>query len=92
MFKGTDISVYRIAALAEGQGIEETLEDYPSLNAKQVGRALEYARAYPKKGRPYPGQSFKRAAAALAASGAFSIDTGEPVDISLDQFRDALPD
>lgn len=91
LLKDTDISVYRVAALAEGQGSEATLEDYPSLTAKHVNRAVEYARAYPKKGRPYSGQSFKRAAAALAASGALSLDTGDPVEISIDRIRDALP-
>jgi hypothetical protein len=87
LLKGTDISVYRIAALAEGQGVEETLEDYPSLNPKQVERAVEYARAYPKKGRPYPEQSFKRAAANLVASGALSVEPRDAVDISPDRFR-----
>lgn len=92
VLKGTENSVYRIAALAEGQGLQETLEDYPSLTRKQVTRAVEYARAYPKKGRPYPARSLKRAAAALVGSGALSIDIGEPVDISIDRFRDSLPD
>ncbi len=92
VLKGTDKSVYKIAALAEGQGVKETLEDYPSLTLKQVNRAIEYARAYPKKGRPYPALSLKRAAAALVSSGVLEMDAGEPVDISIDQFRDPLSD
>jgi uncharacterized protein (DUF433 family) len=71
--KGTNVSLYVLAALAEGQRMEEILEDYPSLNEEQVRRAIDYARAYPKKGRPYPKRSFKRMAAALATSGALDL-------------------
>lgn len=74
VFRGTDVKVYQIAALAGGQGVEETLEDYPTLKRKQVLRALDFARAYPKKGRPYPARSLKRALGELAASGAFIVE------------------
>lgn len=74
-FKGTGISVYVIASLAGGQSVSEILEDYPGLKEKQVELAVAYASAYPKKGRPYPRQSFKRMAAALASSGALDADT-----------------
>ncbi|HEX8514055.1 MAG TPA: DUF433 domain-containing protein [Allosphingosinicella sp.] len=78
VFRGTDIPVHMIAALAQGQGVEETLADYPSLKRKQVLRAIDYASAYPKKGRPYPARSSKRAVAELAAAGIFAVDEAAP--------------
>ena len=74
--KGTDISVYRVGALAEGQSIDEILADYPSLTAAQVRCAIDYSIAYPKVGRPYPARSFKRSVVALAEAGAFDFDNG----------------
>lgn len=71
VLKGTDISVYRVAALAETQTLPEILADYPSLSEKQVRRAIDYASTYAKAGRPYPVRSFKRGAALLAAAGVF---------------------
>lgn len=71
VIKGTGISVYRVAALAQGQSIEEILQDFPSLDAGNVERAVSYATAYPKVGRPYPTRSFARSAGALADMGAF---------------------
>ncbi len=86
VFRGTDIGVYQIAALADGQGVDETLDDYPSLKRKQVLRALNYARAYPKKGRPYPTRSFKRAVSQMAESGVFTVDEDAP-PLLPDDFR-----
>ncbi len=77
VLKGSDISVYEIAALAGGQTIEEILEDYPSLSAKKVQRAIDYAHAYPKKGRPYPKTSLKRALGTLAEVGVFDLPDEE---------------
>jgi len=62
---GTQIPVYLIAALGKGETIDEILEDYPSLTRVQIENAIEYATAYPKKGRPYPNRSFKRMVAEL---------------------------
>jgi uncharacterized protein (DUF433 family) len=62
---GTQIPVYLIAGLAKGETVDEILEDYPSLTRGQVETAIEYATAYPKKGRPYPNRSFKRMVADL---------------------------
>lgn len=60
--KGTDVEVYRIAALlAGGFTAGEVREDYPLLSLEKIERAGDYAQALPKKGRPYPGKSFKRA-------------------------------
>jgi hypothetical protein len=71
VIRGTAIPVYMVAALAREETPEEILEDYPSLSKAQVDAAIEYAKAYPKRGRPYPGRSLKRALAELADIGAF---------------------
>lgn len=86
VFRGTDIKVYQIAALVEGQGVDDTLDDYPSLKRKQALRALDYARAYPKKGRPYPARSLKRAVGDLAAASVFALGDDAP-RLGLDDFR-----
>lgn len=70
------VPVHLVAALAAGQGVEATLEDYSTLTRGQVEAAVEYACAYPKPGRPYPGRSFKRMLGNLADLGAF--DPSEP--------------
>lgn len=75
VIQGTSIPVYMVAALAREETTDEILEDYPSLSREQVEAAIDYARAYPKRGRPYPGSSLKRTLAHLAESGAF--DEGE---------------
>ncbi|WP_260686045.1 DUF433 domain-containing protein [Rhizobium laguerreae] len=60
-----------VAALARGQTVAEIVEDFPSLSREQVEAAIEYAKAYPKRGRPYPSRSLKRSLAELAELGAF---------------------
>jgi uncharacterized protein (DUF433 family) len=60
VIRGTDISAYTIAGLSAGQTVSQILEDYPTLSRGQVEAAIEYAKVYPKKGRPYPVRSFKR--------------------------------
>ncbi len=60
MIRGTPVSAYVIAGLGEGQTVGEILEDYPGLSRAQVEAAIEYAKIYPKKGRPHPSRSFKR--------------------------------
>jgi uncharacterized protein (DUF433 family) len=63
VLKGTRIPLYRVAALA--QEVEGTLHldearlGFPSLNDTQLLAACEYAKAYPKKGKPYPPKSLK---------------------------------
>lgn len=72
VLRGTDgVPVYLVAALAAGQGVDATLEDHPGLSRAQVEAAAEYARAYPKSGRPYPARSFTRMLGELADLGAF---------------------
>lgn len=60
VIRGTDIPAYAIAGLSAGQNVSQILEDYPTLSRAQVEAAIEYAKVYPKKGRPYPARSFKR--------------------------------
>jgi len=62
ILKGTNVEVYRIAALlAGGMTPEQICEDYPSLTAGTIGVAKAYAEAHPKAGRPYPSKTVKRA-------------------------------
>jgi len=75
-FEGTDISVYRIAALTHGLTVAEILEDFPSLKSDQLDRAIAFAKATPKKGKPYPTTTLKRALGNLAALGAFDLEDG----------------
>lgn len=65
VLRGTNFSVYVIAALTRGQAVDEILDDYPGLTAEQVATAVEYEKAHPKIGRPYPTRSLKRGLAAL---------------------------
>ncbi|MBX3583155.1 MAG: DUF433 domain-containing protein [Rhizobiaceae bacterium] len=75
--KGTRIPVYMVAALARKQSVSEIGEDFPSLTHEQIEGAIEYAKAYPKRGRPYPTTSLKRALADLADLGAFDESPDE---------------
>jgi hypothetical protein len=60
--RGTNIEAHRIAALIEGgMSKAEVLGDYPNLVAAQVDAAVDYARAHPKAGRPYPPITLKAA-------------------------------
>lgn len=70
LIKGTKIPVHMVAALSRGQSVAEIVEDFPSLTRAQIEAAIDYAKAYPKRGRPYPSRSLKRALAALADLGA----------------------
>jgi hypothetical protein len=65
--RGADVEVYRVAALLEeGSRVDEVKEDYPLLSLDQIKRACDYARAVPKQGRPYRGNSSKRATRELS--------------------------
>ncbi|MER8833241.1 DUF433 domain-containing protein [Mesorhizobium sp. M0909] len=72
----TDVPAHLIAALAREQTVDEILVDYPSLNKMQVEAAIEYAKAYPKRGRPYTTRSLKRTLADMADLGVFDADGG----------------
>ena len=75
VIRGTVIPAHQIAALAREQTVEEILEDFPSLERAQVEAAIEYGKAYPKRGRPYAARSLKRTLAGMAELGVF--DEGE---------------
>lgn len=78
--KGTDLKAYQIAALSPQLSIDEILEDYPSLKRSQVEAAINYARAYPKSGRPFPSTTMKRGLADLVAAGVFDESENEDQD------------
>ncbi len=73
--KATNVPVYPIAALQKSMSLDEILAGYPSLTRTQVEAALDFARAYPKPGRPYPSTTLKRRMATMAAAGMFDVDT-----------------
>ncbi|WP_234627254.1 DUF433 domain-containing protein [Allorhizobium ampelinum] len=79
--RGTAISAHLIAALARDEGIDVVLADFPSMTRDQVEAAVEYAKAYPKRGRPYPTKSLKSTLADLADAGAFD-DDGDPGEVA----------
>lgn len=69
VLRGTTVPVHVLAALAKGQTVAEVGEDYPSLTSAQIDAALEYAKVYPRTGRPLPARSLKRMLADAAAGG-----------------------
>jgi uncharacterized protein (DUF433 family) len=70
--KGSDIEVYRIAALlAGGMSIKDVQQDYPSLSRDAIEAAKAYAAVHPKSGRPYPTTTAKRA---LRGAGLDALD------------------
>lgn len=71
VIRGTKIPAHLIAALTRTQTIDEILEDFPSLARAQVEAAIEYAKAYPKRGRSYAARSLKRTLSDLAELGVF---------------------
>lgn len=75
LIKGSKVPAHMVAALARTQSVNEIVEDFPSLSAEQVEAAIEYAKAYPKRGRPYPTRSLKRSLGHLANLGAFDLET-----------------
>ena len=73
--KGTQVELYRVSALVGGgASVESILEDYPSLRPAHIDLAKIYAEAIPKKGRPYPKLSFKRALQSVGL-GALDLET-----------------
>jgi uncharacterized protein (DUF433 family) len=79
--RGTDIPVHLIAGLAHSQTVDEIFQDFPSLSRRQIEAAIEYAKAYPKRGRPFAVRSLKRTLADLAEFGVFE-ETGSSGDAS----------
>jgi len=77
IIRGTDIPVYVIAALARGQTVAEIIEDYPDLTPERVDAAVEYAKVYPKTGRPLPMRSFKRMLSDMAETGVWDVESDD---------------
>jgi uncharacterized protein (DUF433 family) len=74
VLRGTDVPVHVVASLARGQSASEIVEDYPTLTSGQVEAAVEYAKVYPRTGRPLPARSFKRMLGDLAAAGVWDLE------------------
>ena len=83
VLKGTDIPVYAVAALAKSSAAGEIGEDYPGLTSDQIDTASDYAKAYPKAGRPYPARSLKRMIGDLAAGGVFDAEPDDPASLAM---------
>jgi hypothetical protein len=76
--RGTQVSVYVIAALAQGETSADILSDYPELVPPQIQAAVEYAAVYPRSGRPLPARSFKQSLTAMAESGVWDVADDAP--------------
>lgn len=74
VLRGTGAPVYEIAALTRGQTVAEIMEDYPGLTPALIEAAVDYARVYPKAGRPLPARSLKRMLSDMAASGVWDVE------------------
>jgi hypothetical protein len=70
----TSIPIHVIAALTRGQSAAEIIEDYPDLTPERIDAAVEYAKVYPKTGRPLPTRSFKRMLSDMAESGVWDVE------------------
>ncbi|MDN5925571.1 MAG: DUF433 domain-containing protein [Hyphomicrobiales bacterium] len=74
LIRDTEIPAHLVAALSKEQTVDEILSDFPSLSKTQVEAAIEYAKAYPKRGRPYAPRSLKRTLSEMADLGVFDGD------------------
>jgi len=83
VIRGTAVSAHIIAALAQGETTEEIIEDYPGLTPAQIEAATEYAKVYPRPGRPLPTRSFKKMLSDMAEAGVWDVeDDDEPAQPS----------
>lgn len=79
--KEAGVPVHVIAGLARGESVEDIIEDYPALRREQVEAAIEYAKVYPRTGRPLPQRSFKRLLGELADAGVWDVESdAEPLE------------
>lgn len=79
--KGVGVPVHVIAGLARGQSVDEIIDDYPALSREQVEAAVEYAKVYPRTGRPLPQRSFKRILGDLTDAGVWDLESdAEPLE------------
>ena len=77
IIRGTRNSVYVIAAFTRGQTVAEIIEDCPGMTAELIAAAADYARVYPRSGRPLPTRSFTRTLIDLGNSGVWDVESGE---------------
>jgi uncharacterized protein (DUF433 family) len=77
IIRGTNVSAYVIAALAQGETVAEIIDDYPGLNAGQIEAATAYAKVYPRPGHPLPTRSFKKMLADMAESGVWDVENDD---------------
>lgn len=77
LIRGTEVSAYIIAALAQGETTQEIVEDYPGLTPAQIEAATEYAKVYPRPGRPLPTRSFKKMLTDMAEAGVWDVENDD---------------
>jgi hypothetical protein len=77
LLRGTNVPVHVLAALARGQTVAQIIQDYPGVTPAQVDAAVEYAKVYPRQGRPLPTRSLKRMLSDAAESGVWDIESRE---------------
>ena len=77
IIRGTRNSVYVIAAFTRGQTVAEIIEDCPDMTPELVAAAADYAKVYPRPGRPLPTRSFTRMLIDLGNSGVWDVETDE---------------
>lgn len=74
VLRGTNVPVHAVAALARSQTAAEIIGDYPGLRPAQVEGAIEYAKVYPRTGRPLPARSLKRMLGDMACAGVWHVE------------------
>ena len=77
IIRGTRNSVYVIAAFTRGQTVAEIIEDCPDMTPDLIAAVADYAKVYPRPGRPLPTRSFKRMLIDMANSGVWDVETDE---------------
>jgi uncharacterized protein (DUF433 family) len=77
IIRGTNVSAYVIAALAQGETVAEIIDDYPGLTVGQIEAATAYAKVYPRPGHPLPTRSFKKMLADMAESGVWDVENDD---------------
>lgn len=77
IIRGTCNSVYVIAAFTRGQTVTEIIEDCPDMTPDLIAAAAEYAKVYPRPGRPLPARSFTRMLIDLGDSGVWDVEADE---------------
>ena len=77
IIRGTRNSVYAVAAFARGETVAEIIEDCPDMTPDLIAAAVDYAKVYPRPGRPLPTRSFTRMLIDLGNSGVWDVETND---------------